>query len=132
MKKNFLLLGSVALLNALVGCSKSKEATTEAAPATVETGTAATAAPLGQPNASANAAMNSLPQVTQAMQNRQYENAVLTLNQIQPLTAQMSEAQRLQYQQARQDATAALIQVMNQDPAAKAAYENLSRAATGR
>jgi hypothetical protein len=44
----------------------------------------------------------------------------------------MTEAQRLQYQQALRNATTALLQAKDRDPAAKAAYEKLSRAATGR
>jgi uncharacterized lipoprotein YajG len=130
MKKILLSLAPILLLGALIGCSKSDQTAEETAPPAAAT--PADPVAVAQPSQSANAAINSLPQVNQAVQNRQYENAVQTLNQIQPLTLQMSDQQRLQYQQARQDAAKALIQAMGTDPAAKAAYEKLSRAATGR
>ena len=44
----------------------------------------------------------------------------------------MTDAQRLQYQQAVRDATTALLNAKANNPAAQAAYDKLSRAATGR
>lgn len=126
--KKFLQLGIVVgLLTVLPACSKKSEAVTEApAPDTT------TAAPAPPANPAAAAAVQSLPQVSQAIQGGQYENAVQTLVQMQPATAQMTDAQRLQYQQAVREATTALLGAKDRDPAAKAAYDKLSRSATGR
>lgn len=66
------------------------------------------------------------------MQAGQYESAVNTLTQMKQMTPQMTDAQRLQYQQAVRDAATALLNVREKDPAARAAYEKLSQSATGR
>lgn len=66
------------------------------------------------------------------MQTGQYESAVNTLTQMKLTTPQMTDAQRLQYQQAVRDAATALLSVREKDPAARAAYEKLSQSATGR
>ena len=125
--KYFLILPLV--LAGLTACSAKKETQVDT-PAPV----AEPAAPVATPPVAANAAapMLSLPQVTQAVQNRQYDQAVQVLTELKPASAQMTEAQRLQYQQAVRDTTLALLQAQDKDPAAKAAYDKLSRSVTGR
>lgn len=134
MKKILSRCALVALLFSLSACSKKNEGSADvSAPAGGDSNTPAPAAAAVAPASPAvTAAVNSLPEVTKAMENRQYEAAVQTLVQMKPATVQMTEAQRLQYQQAVRDATTALLGVKDRDPAAKAAYEKLSRAATGR
>jgi len=130
MKKLFSLCILAVILGTLSACSKKNEdnAGASAAPSTPET----TITPAQPNNPATVAAVNSLPEVAKALQSQQYETAVQTLVQMKPATAQMTDAQRLQYQQAVRDATTALIGVKDRDPAAKAAYDKLSRSATGR
>ncbi|MEK7781297.1 MAG: hypothetical protein AAB370_07335 [Verrucomicrobiota bacterium] len=128
--KPFLALSTLtALLLALPGC-KDNAGTAETTPVPETAATPAT--PVPQPSPAANAAISSLPDVARAMQSGQYESAVQTLTQMKPATAQMTDAQRLQYQQVVRDATTALLGAMDRDPAAKAAYDKLSRSQTGR
>ncbi len=128
MNKLICLATVVGLLTSLTACSKKSEASTEvAAPEPV----AAPANP-APPNPVATTAVQSLPEVTKAIEGGQYDSAVQTLVQIQPATAQMTDAQRLQYQQAVRDATTALLKAKAGNPAAQAAYDKLSRTATGR
>ena len=119
------------VLLSLTACSKKTETTQEVTPSAAG-GVAATANTPQQTDPVATAAVQSLPGVSKAIQGGQYENAVQTLVQMKPATAQMTDMQRLQYQQAVRDATTALIGAKDRDPAAKAAYEKLSRSATGR
>ena len=117
------------LIVTLTACSKKDEATSELN--TPTTADASTNAPqLAYPVATAT--IQSLPDVSKAIQGGQYETAVQTLVQMKPATAQMTDAQRLQYQQAVRDATTVLISVKDRNPAAQAAYDKLSRSATGR
>jgi len=124
MKKLIYLGALFGLLTALTACSKKDEP-----PEATEPAAAVDPTP---PNPVATAAVQSLPEVSQAIQGGQYETAVQTLVQMQPITAQMTDAQRLQYQQAVRDATTALLSAKAGNPAAQAAYDRLSRAATGR
>ena len=125
--KSFLLLPVV--FAGLTACAPKKEAQIEtsppvaepAAPTTTATATVSPASP-----------MMSLPQVTEAVQNLEYDRAVQGLAGLKAARAQMTDAQRLQYQQAVRDTTLALLQAQDKDPAAKAAYEKLSRVVTGR
>ena len=134
MKSILPLCAVVVLLVSVSACSKKSAGNPSAGtPASGDSNALATVVPVAAPTSpAASAAVNSLPQVAQAIESRQYENAVQTLVQLKPATAQMTDAQRLQYQQAVRDATTALLGVKDRDPAAKAAYDKLSRAATGR
>lgn len=131
MKKLIRLGVIVCLLVTLTACSKKTESTQELTPPAAGSDAAPATTPQ-QPDPVVTAAVQSLPQVSKAIQGGQYENAVQTLVQMKPATAQMTDMQKLQYQQAVRDATSALINAMGSDPAAKAAYEKLSRSATGR
>jgi hypothetical protein len=114
----------------LAGCSKKTEGGgLEVVPATNEQAVAASAAPQ---TGGAVAKLNSLPEVSRAIQSGQYVSAVDTLTQMKQMTPQMTDAQRLQYQQAVRDAATALLAVREKDPAARAAYQKLSQSATGR
>lgn len=130
MKKLLPLCVLVVVLGSLSACSKKSDTASAAAPPSNSPATANAPTPSNPP--AAVAAANALPAVTKAIQRQQYETAVDTLVQMKPATAQMTDAQRLQYQQAVRDATTALLGVKERDPAAKAAYEKLSRSATGR
>ena len=123
MRTLFIILTGLGLVFAQ-GCSKSEEASPDSPAA--EAPVTESSPPAGAPPAVPTA------EVKQAIQNRQYDRAVDTLTQVAPTVNRMSDAQRLQYQQAVQDAAAALLAAQNSDPAAKAAYNRLARTATGR
>jgi PBP1b-binding outer membrane lipoprotein LpoB len=130
MKNLTRYLTSLVFMIALSGCSKKGDSTADAPSPTV-TDTAAktpTATPTTSP------ASQGVPsqQVIQDIKAKQYDRAVDTLVQIKPQVAQMTDSQRLQYQQAVRDAMNALAAAQNTDPAAKAAYNKMSRAITGR
>ncbi len=123
-----ILCVAVALL---AGCSK-KEAPAASIPPPSQPETAAPPVAATLPHQPVSQAVaNAIPEISKAVQSGQYDSAVQQLQQLKPMTAQMSDAQRLQYQQALRDTTAALVNAGN-NPAAKAAYEKLSRMATGR
>ncbi len=73
-----------------------------------------------------------LTDVSKAVQNRNYDDAVETLAKLKPLSAQMTDQQRIQYQQALVNTTEALARAKDKDPRAAAAYEKLSRSILGR
>lgn len=129
MNKFISYVTAVGLLAIVTACSSKDESNAAVTPPDP---TATAANPTVQPTPATTAAIQSLPQVSQAFQTGQYEKAVQTLVEMKTATTQMTDAQRLQYQQAVRDATTALLGAKDRDPAAKAAYEKLSRSATGR
>jgi hypothetical protein len=94
MKGIFLL---PVVLAGLTACSAKKEALIETSPPVAEPISRATSV-----TATSNPAepVMTLPQVTEAVQNRQYDRAVEGLAGLKAASAQMTDAQRLQYQQA--------------------------------
>jgi PBP1b-binding outer membrane lipoprotein LpoB len=120
-------LTSLVFIAALSSCSKQNDTAVEA-PATSVADTAPAATIV---NTSASQGVPS-QQVIQDIKTKQYDRAVDTLVQIKPQVAQMTDMQRLQYQQAVRDAMNALAAAQNTDPVAKAAYNKMSRAITGR
>lgn len=130
MKNVIKLCAMLTVAALLAGCSKKAESGgTEVVPATNEQAIAGSAAPQ---TGGAVTTLNSLPEVSKAIQSGQYVSAVDTLTQMKQMTPQMTDAQRLQYQQAVRDAATALLAVREKDPAARAAYQKLSQSATGR
>jgi len=114
-------------LIALIGCSKGEE--NAGGTNTDSKDSQAVAASDNSPSAQKGA----IPtvEIRQAVQQGQYDRAVDVLAQSRPVGPQVTDAQRLRYQQAMQEAAAALLAKQN-DPAAKAAYDRLARSATGR
>lgn len=124
-------LTSLVFIIALSSCSKKSDATVDSSIPTAADSTAAKTPAATTVNTPASQGVPS-QQVIQDIKTKQYDRAVNTLVQIKPQVAQMTDAQRLQYQQAVRDAMNALAAAQNTDPAAKAAYNKMSRAITGR
>jgi len=130
MKTLIKLCALITVATSILGCSKQTESVgTAVVPVTNQPAVSESHSP--QPGGAVGT-LNSLPEVSKAMQSGQYESAVNTLTQMKLTTPQMTDEQRLQYQQAVRDAATALLNVREKDPAARAAYEKLSQSATGR
>jgi PBP1b-binding outer membrane lipoprotein LpoB len=123
-------LTSLVFMIALSGCSKKGDSTVDAPSPTLADAAAKT--PTATPTTSPASQGVPSQQVIHDIKAKQYDRAVDTLVQIKPQVAQMTDSQRLQYQQAVRDAMNALAAAQNTDPAAKAAYNKMSRAITGR
>jgi len=130
MKTLLELCALITVATSLLGCSRQ---TDSAGPEAVPTTNQQTSHDISSPQTGSSVnTLTSLPEVSKAMQTGQYESAVNTLTQMKLATPEMTDAQRLEYQQAVRDAATALLNVREKDPAARAAYEKLSRSATGR
>ena len=124
-------LTSLIFIAALSSCSKKGDSAMDAPSPSVADPAAAKAPAATVVNTPASQAVPS-QQIIQDIKTKQYDRAVDTLVQIKPQVTQMTDMQRLQYQQAVRDAMNALAAAQNTDPAAKAAYNKMSRAITGR
>ncbi len=131
MKTTTRYLTALVFIAVLSSCSKKSDSTLDAPSPPAADPVAANTPKATAVNTSATQVVPS-QQVIQDIKAKQYERAVDTLVQIKPQVAQMTDMQRLQYQQAVRDAMNALAAAQDTDPAAKAAYNRMSRAITGR
>lgn len=144
MKSIHLIAGMALTGLLLAGCGK-KDDPAAGAPATDPAAEqAAQAAPPPPPDDSAAIAAQAareqqqiaqeipLNEVSQAVQKGQYEGAVNTLGNLGGSAQYMSDEDRARYYQALRATTEALMRAKETDPAAKAAYQRLSRQTLGR
>jgi len=123
-----------ALVISFNGCSKKQEATSSPQPAPESSPSPAaqqtrTATP--QPAAAVNVVQLE-NNVNTALKQQNYDAAVDALVQAQSSVANMSDEQRRQYAQQFRNASEALKNASLTDPKARAAYDRMGRAITGR
>ena len=128
----FLAFTLVLLLaTGLTACSKKDEAATGNTTAT-PTATHTPQQPSASASISTSPASAQLQNVAASIQQRNYDAAVDVLVQTKVSLQNLSEADRVQFQQQVRNATTALLSAKTTDPKAAAAYKRLSESMTGR
>jgi len=132
MKCLALFVVATALAVSLNGCSKKQESATLPQPAP-ESSSPVQQTRIATPQSAATVNVVQLENnVSTALKQQNYDAAVDVLVQAQSSVGNMSEDQRRQYAQQFRNASETLKNASLTDPKAKAAYDRMGRAITGR